>query len=186
MAWVKLDDHFTENPKVRPLSDRTFRLYVAGLCHCGSHLTDGVVERRFVSALLERVTKPMVQELVDAGLWLEYGKGFAVKDYLKYNPSREQVLAEREAAAERKRKWKEKNAGKNGDRNGVANARTEQPPDPSRPEGSRDGESEEPSAVAPSPAPSGGDGSERMHEPEQVERNRNGLSAARGVLRSAS
>lgn len=185
MTWVKLDDAFTENPKVRYLSDRAFRLYVAGLCHCGSHLTDGVIERHKVSALLPKVSKPMVQELVDAVLWLEHTDGFEVKDFLKYNPPRDRVMREREAAAERKRRWQEareeeRNAVPNGVKNGERNGeRSGAPPHPA-PKGRGVGCVDSPSA-APSPAPSGGD--DRLLKKEQVELNVTSIRAVRDALR---
>ena len=186
MTWVKLDDAFTENPKVRPLSDRAFRLYVAGLCHCGSHLTDGLIERHKVGALLPKVTKPMVQELIDACLWLEHADGYEVKDYLKYNPTREQVMREREAAAERKRRWQEareakRNAVPNGVKNGARNGeRSGAPPHPA-PKGLGVGCVGSPLAVVPSPAPSGGDG--RLLDEEQVELNVTSIRAVREALK---
>lgn len=186
MTWVKLDDAFAENPKVRPLSDRAFRLYVAGLCHCAAQLTDGLIERHKVGALLPKVTKPMVRELVDAVLWLEHADGFEVKDYLKYNPTREQVMRERDAAAERKRRWQEareakrnavpnavKNAARNGERSGA-------PPHPA-PKGLGVGLGGSPSVVVPSPAPSGGDG--RLVDEETKMRNVTEIRAAREQLR---
>lgn len=182
MVWVKIDDQFTENPKVRSVSDRAFRLHVAGLCHCGALLTDGLIERHKVASLLPKVTRPMVQELVDANLWLEHPDGYEVKDYLKYNPTREQVLKEREAAAERKRRWQDsKNGVRNAVPNGEKNAeRNAAPPRPA-PKGLGAGSVGSPSAVVPSPAPSGGDG--RLVDEETKMRNVTEIRAARQQLR---
>lgn len=142
MAWVKLDDNFPTNRKVVELGADAFRLYVEALCYCGSNLTDG----HLTPSALRRLWEPdRATELVAAGLWLQVEDGYEVKDYLKYNPSREQVETEREKAAERKRRWLEqrRNGGKNGVPNkgndGAANAHPL--PDPARPEGPRAGES---------------------------------------------
>jgi len=35
MAWVRLDDDFTDNAKIAGLSDRDFRGWIRLLCYCG-------------------------------------------------------------------------------------------------------------------------------------------------------
>lgn len=183
--WVKVDDGFTDHPKIEALSDRAFRLHVAGMCFCGRTLSDGFIPTDRVRRLLPKVTAGMVQELVANTVWLEREDGFEVKDYLVYNPSKEKVMADREAAADRKRKWQEKNAVKNGERNASRNAAPSRP-DPARPEGSRAEVSEEPSAMEPpAPAADGGAGSqERMLPQEQVELNVDRARAAREALKA--
>ena len=49
MPWVKLDDGFTDHPKIASLSDSAFRTFVTALCYCNKNLTDG-----FVPALIAR------------------------------------------------------------------------------------------------------------------------------------
>jgi hypothetical protein len=185
MTWVKLDDQFTENPKVRAVTDRSFRLHVAGLCHCGSLLTDGVIERHKVPSLLPKVTKAMVEELLGVGLWLRHPDGFEVKDYLKYNPTREKVLADRDAAADRKRKWLEKqqNGARNSVPNGAGNGeRSAAPPRPA-PKGRGAGTTGSTSVGVSSPAPSGGDDKpDTSLGEEQVELNVSALRSIRGGL----
>lgn len=98
MPWVKLDDNFPGNDKVLGLGADAFRLYVEALCHCGRNLTDGFVS----TAALARLWHPAAaSELVEACLWAAVDGGHEVNDYLSYNPSREQVEAERAAARER-------------------------------------------------------------------------------------
>lgn len=190
MAWVKLDDGFTDNPKVESVSDRAFRLHVAGMCFCGRMLSDGHIPTDRVRRLLPKVTKGMVDELIGAGLWLKEDNGFRINDYLLYNPSRAKVLEEREATAERKRKWTEKQkAGRDASRNASGNAiaGTVPRPDPSRPEGSRDGSVSTPLALVPSPAPSGGDGEapkpDTSLSPEQKALNIKAAKAAKDALK---
>jgi hypothetical protein len=96
MAWVKLDDQFTEHPKIDHLSDAAFRLHVAGLCYCGRHLTDGHIPKVRVQRLLPKVARRAVDELVSAGLWMPANDGYRVKDFLQYNPSAEKVKAGQE------------------------------------------------------------------------------------------
>lgn len=180
--WVKIDDGFTDHPKIEALSDKAFRLHVAGLCFCGRTMSDGFIPSSRVNRLLPKVTQRMVAELTDAGVWLERPGGFDVKDFLAYNPSKKKVEADRDAAAERKRRWQEKQ-GKERVPNGDRTASGTMPrPDPSRPEGSRDGVSEEPSALEPAPAAEGGAGSP-VTKIDEVTRVRN-VEQARAVKAS--
>lgn len=100
MSWIKLDDALPSNRKIKDLSDRAFRLYVYGLCYCGRDLTDGVIDKddeRIIRATA-RASAKHVQELENAGLWVRVNGHKIVNDYLKYNPTREKVEADREAA----------------------------------------------------------------------------------------
>lgn len=94
MTWVRIEDSMTVHSKVLPLSDGAFRAHVEAICHAARDLTDGYIA--------ERVAKVMrwnrrATELVDAGLWDVVDGGWAIHDYLEYNPSREQVEADRAA-----------------------------------------------------------------------------------------
>lgn len=126
MSWLRIDDGFTENTKVEPLSDRAFRIHVAGLAHCARNLTDGHVSSKALKALLARLsgTRKHVSELEDAALWLRAGDGHMLKDYLEYNPSGDDVKTERKKNADRQKKWRETNRGEDGrfQSNGVRNA----------------------------------------------------------------
>lgn len=108
MSWVKLDDHFPEHEKVNGLHDRAFRFHVAALCYCARNRTDGLITARsagVVAAILNTQTKRWIDELTAAGLWTadEGSDGWRINDYLDYNPSAEQIRADRDAARERMR-----------------------------------------------------------------------------------
>ncbi|MBE3589986.1 MAG: hypothetical protein IMW98_08510 [Firmicutes bacterium] len=124
MAWVKIDDHFDEHPKLARVGPVGWGVWLAGLAYCNRNLTDGFIPRSVAATLacfevvdsegrvwsLAR-TSGMVGEdvdstwvielLVDAGLWEEVPGGYRVHDYLDYQPSKEQVISEREAARRR-------------------------------------------------------------------------------------
>jgi hypothetical protein len=174
VSWVKLDDTFPRHPKVWGLSHGAFHLHVAALCHCGQYLTDGMVEEGIVRTLVSAYRTSFVRELCVAGLWIKRECGYEIRDYLDYNPTKEKVLAERDAAAERKAKWKAKNA--------VPSASGTLPrPDPTRPEGPRVGELLT-SVLDDEPAPAGG--SSRLSE-EQIAMNVSAARAARESLKGA-
>lgn len=110
MSWAKLDDVMPKHWKIEDLSDSAFRAHVTAICHCSEHLTNGLVLTKKAKDLarpkvLEELTRerrnPYTGEYTR--LWEPVEDGFLVHDYLEYNPTREQVLAEREKAKKRMR-----------------------------------------------------------------------------------
>jgi hypothetical protein len=125
MPWAKFDDRFPSNRKVRLLSDGAFRLYVSAICWSAENLTDGVVktsELRLVADV--KAARTRVKELEEAELFevLE-GVGWKIHDYHEYNPTAEQVRADRAAKTARQQRWREKHKG---------DAPTPEPPRPPR------------------------------------------------------
>lgn len=110
MTWVKLDDGFFLHPKMVSVSALAKILHVAALTYCAQQLTDGTVPQgaTAIVASMAGVRRPeaALRELVAAGLWEQTPTGYAIHDYLDYNPSREQVLKERTGARERMAKRK--------------------------------------------------------------------------------
>lgn len=125
MPWVRLDDRFPSHRKVALLSDRAFRLYVSALCWSSENLTEGrILEKELPLVARVRGPKTAAAELEAAGLWDRAEAGWAIHDYLEYNPDRARVQADREANAARQkafreRKKAEKEAARNAPRNGV-------------------------------------------------------------------
>lgn len=108
MAWVKLDDHFDDHPKVVRAGPLGMALFVAGLCYCNRNLTDGFIPVAQVPRLInldglyvkasgkdgstERPDPYQIAEwLVECRLWEHAHGGYRIHDYLKYQPSREEV-----------------------------------------------------------------------------------------------
>ncbi|WP_433426293.1 hypothetical protein ACQP1V_43225 (plasmid) [Microtetraspora malaysiensis] len=109
MPWVRIDDQFPVNRKVRPLSDKAFRLHVSALCWCNANLTDGCIttsELRYVSDVSS--PKRYARELVDAGLWHETEQGWSVHDYLEFQASAEKIKEDRAAKRARQERWVER------------------------------------------------------------------------------
>jgi hypothetical protein len=103
MAWARFDDQFYDHPKVLSL-DPALALQCVGLqllatCWCSKQLSDGVLPASLPSRL--GANRKIVAELVRVGMWEDGGTEYIIHDYLDYNPSREQVEADREAAKER-------------------------------------------------------------------------------------
>src|SRR5438067_2250984 len=106
--WVRLDDRMPDHPKVRGCDLNARWLYIKGLCYAGAFLTDGLLRTAEVAALAGELKRPKaaIQQLVTAGLWLPVEGGYAVHDFLVYNPTRAAVLAEREATRRRVEAWR--------------------------------------------------------------------------------
>lgn len=106
MAWGKIDDNLWGSPKWLATPPRARALWVTALSWCMNQLTDGYVPAHVLSTLGGNRTD--ARNLVATRLWKEADGGWIFHDWLDYQPSREQVLAERAAAAERQRRAREK------------------------------------------------------------------------------
>lgn len=107
MTWVKLDTGFFADAKVAELRNPSeIVLYVAGLCHCGSNLTDGVIAMGAMRNLLHQAfaTDAAAESLCAIGLWRNHPDGYEVVGFLKHQTSREQVEQQRESARVRRSK----------------------------------------------------------------------------------
>lgn len=90
--WVRLDDRFSDHPKVVGLSDKAFRVHVSALCYANRHRTNGVLSLGMQRAL--RATPKVASELVRAGIWeLAPQGGVRIHDYLEYQPTPEEIAA---------------------------------------------------------------------------------------------
>jgi hypothetical protein len=139
VSWVRIDDAFADHPKTLSLNDRAFRLHVWALCYCARHLTDGLLtfDVLFRSPFGSRSGAKrdrfigLVSDLCETGLWEWAEGGFAIHDYLEYNPTAAKVREDRRVAAERQARWRARQEER---RNAPRNAVTETPrnalPDP--------------------------------------------------------
>jgi hypothetical protein len=148
MPWVRLDDRFTEDPKVVEVGPLASWLYVSSIAYAARNLTDGFIPKAMVPRLadfteietlwpqlsshgvsndgLTELTESLVSRLLCAELWQKTDGGFQIHNYLEYQPSREQVLKERAANKERQERHR------NAKRNGVSNATNNGPVTTSR------------------------------------------------------
>lgn len=152
MVWVRLDDHFDQNPKIAAVGPLGIALWVTGLAYCNRNLTDGFIPWNIAKSLLSweyleppgdngrrkvqslSVSCGMVGDSVDAervidlllyaGLWDvdDDRGGYRIHDYEQFQPSKEQVLEDRRASADRTAKSRAKSHGSNGASNTVGNS----------------------------------------------------------------
>lgn len=135
--WVRIDDQFFHNRKARAVGPEGRELFVASVCYSAMQLNDGqfVAEDLPVIAALAQVERSVADRLLAHEMWHPQGHDcpkcrsvgqtmpvppgyIAVHEYLKTNPSRADVEAERAAAAERQRRSREKSRR---DSHGTAN-----------------------------------------------------------------
>lgn len=102
MPWFRVDDQLHAHPKPNKAGLAAMGLWTLAGSHCMSYLTDGVVERWWVESKPRGVK--LAARLVAAGLWHEHPDGWVFHDWEEFQPTREQILAERGAAVERMRK----------------------------------------------------------------------------------
>lgn len=105
MPWFRLEDSFHSHPKVIAAGNEAIGLYVRCGTYAAQHLTDGFIPEHV--ALLYG-TPELADTLVRTKLWRRTRGGWRMPDYLDYNPSADKVGQEREARAERQRRWREK------------------------------------------------------------------------------
>ena len=112
MPWAKIDDDAPSHPKMFRAGLEAFGLWVAGNCYCNHRLTDGFIASDDLALLfpgthLQRLRR-CADKLVEARLWEIVDGGWQVHDFHEYNASADQVKAERQAAKERKDRWRER------------------------------------------------------------------------------
>lgn len=124
MTWGKFDDHMDENPKVAATHDSAFRLYVTAILYSNRSLSDGFIPAPMVRRL-STVAKPDkdAAALVRLGLWEPVDGGYRIHDFHDFQPTKAQVLAEREATRQRVANWRagKKAASGNSTGNAVTN-----------------------------------------------------------------
>ena len=110
MPWLKLDDAMGDHRKIRRLmkgSRAGMALHTLGLLHCSKYLTDGRVDEDIVEDICDDARMPAreraaaLSQLEKLNLWERVEGGWQIHDYLDYNPSRAEVLADRNAQRRR-------------------------------------------------------------------------------------
>lgn len=100
MSWLKVDDNFMSHPKVLALgrgASDAITLWLTGAVYASAHLTDGFVPYGVLrlAPLSAAAASRAAEALVRVGLWEESAGGWAIHDYLDYNPPKAKVEAAR-------------------------------------------------------------------------------------------
>ena len=107
MPRYQMDDSLYDDPAVIRAGTAAFGLYARCGDYVARQLLDGVVPSEIAA---QYGTPEWTGKLLDVGLWETVPGGFYMPRYLNEdkNPSREKVLADREAKAQRQQRWLEK------------------------------------------------------------------------------
>lgn len=146
MVWTRLDDQFPDDPKIAPLSDAAFRMYVCSIVYSNRLLTDGEIPKVVAHRYVARRGHHIGLELVKAGLFHETGDRYVVHDFHDRNPSASEVIERREARARAGRKGGQSKRLSNSEANTQANSKQNRTPVPyPEPEPSSQGDDQHPS-----------------------------------------
>ena len=109
MPWFKVDDKFHSHMKSAIAGPAALGLWVLAGSWCMDQLEDGFVPD-FIARRLVADADELAAALVEAGLWepAKRGRhrGWVFHDWKVHQPSKEKVLRDREATAERVREWR--------------------------------------------------------------------------------
>lgn len=110
--WVKFHDQTPNDPEIDALSDGAFRLYISAIFYAQAELTDGLVSDRKVRRLTPNFDQSHLDELTaksanPAGpIFGKTKNGYTIRNFAKYNKTREYWEAKRVADAARMAKWR--------------------------------------------------------------------------------
>lgn len=134
MVWFKVDDQLWGHPKWLACSPPARALWITAGSWCAAQLTDGLVPRHVLGVLVGRPRD--AAELVANGLWITVPEGWRFHDWSDFQPSKEQVEKDREAARERMKNLRQGRKGSDDVRansDGTSEEVLDPRPDPSRP-----------------------------------------------------
>jgi hypothetical protein len=118
MVWFKVDDALAMHVKAFGAGNKALGLWVRSGSWAMQQLTDGHIPSGVVTALGGDWDDAAA--LINAGLWHQADGGYQFHDWAEYQPTREQIEAERAKTRERVEKHRA-NKSSNGDGNGVTN-----------------------------------------------------------------
>lgn len=114
MTWFKVDDGFPTHRKVLAIPRGQRRLAAVGAWTLtGAWSAANGTEGRIPNHIIDEfgIPRRVVDDLVTSGLWRTHDDDNGAQqmhDFLDYNPSADQVAADREAARERQRRARER------------------------------------------------------------------------------
>ena len=95
MAWTRIDDKFLNNIKVQKAGALGMALYLAGLIHCNTNLTDGFIDEEILPMLYglsyQSARNKSVDKLVELKLWHKVNGGYEINDFLDFNKSKNEI-----------------------------------------------------------------------------------------------
>jgi hypothetical protein len=105
MPWFKVDDTLAFHSKIVAAGNAAMGLWARAGAWSMQQLSDGFVPRHIARQLGSRAE---AQRLVDVGLWIDKGDGYAFHEWTERQPSRAKVKSDREANAKRLAEWRDR------------------------------------------------------------------------------
>lgn len=164
MTWTKISDDLPDDPRMLQLPRGVRLLHLEAMVWCNRYGTDGAIPRYGVRRITdEPEPEDAAKHLVSVGLWDDTDDGWEIVGFLDDQPSAADAERTRELAKQRQRRQRQHRAGdhslcdprycnsardalrddeRDAHRDATRDQRLPVPsrPDPSRPEGTRDGE----------------------------------------------
>lgn len=105
MVWLRIDSNVPKQRKFVDAGPVASWLWLAGVAHCRTALTDGFIQKALVPTLVPDLKNPFKQaeRLVNVTLWHHALGGYQVNGYLEWNPSKAEVERLRKMDADRKK-----------------------------------------------------------------------------------
>lgn len=92
MTWFKIDDRSHHNPKVLAAGNEAWGAFCRAGAWSAENLTDGAVPSAVASII---APKKIWRKLLECELVVEASDGYKIRSFLEYNPSAEEVKANR-------------------------------------------------------------------------------------------
>lgn len=92
MSWYKVDDQSTFHPKVVLAGNECWGAMTRFGSYSSAYLTNGFVPQNIALSIC---SEAVIDRLVDVNLLDICDGGYAIHDYLDYNPSKDAVVADR-------------------------------------------------------------------------------------------
>jgi hypothetical protein len=110
MTWAKFSDTFFEEMDDADISIEAALLHAATTCYCMRVLNDGRFPKRKARNMYSAINDPeaTVQELLDAGFWVEVGTEYEIVNFLRDQRPAETIRRERGLKNERQKRYMEK------------------------------------------------------------------------------
>src|SRR4051812_45723186 len=93
--WFKMDNAFTDNPKVLRVGPSAGYLWIASIAWCARNQTDGILPKQQVKLLVDwqdSVSPFLLAELlVSERLWIDAENSYEVHDYLDWQQSASEI-----------------------------------------------------------------------------------------------
>lgn len=110
MTWARLDDDLTFHEKIVEAGNAATGVWCRALAWSSQHLTDGYIPAK-IARLVAGESRGALKALTRSRLWVDCPGGYRIHNYLKYNPSRAEVLEKREKERTRKADLSARKAG---------------------------------------------------------------------------